>query len=173
MKDCGKNFMEDKRTLLFIYFAGHGITLDGGSAILINGRSVYFSLEKMARALASYPETYVMVQFDCCRAEVNPDKWHREERKLETEGDARGEEGLTLEKLKKTSNLIVTYGCEPKKGVQTKSTLVNAFFQFLEIQKDETGYITLPGDLIYFRGTDGKSETLPRVSQPIKIKWND
>ena len=132
MTDCAKNHKEEKKTLVFIYFAGHGIMLTG-SAVLLNGRSVYFSLEQMARALANSPGTYVMVQFDCCRDEVNPKEWQKEERKLETGEDARGEYGLISEKLKKTSNLIVTYGCEPQRGVPTKSTLVNAFFLFLEM----------------------------------------
>ena len=110
MKDCNKNHKEQKKTLVFIYFAGHGIMLNG-SAVLLNGRSVYFSLEQMARALANSPGTYVMVQFDCCREEVSPDKWQKEEIKLETGGVARGEGGLTLEELKTTSNLIITYGC--------------------------------------------------------------
>lgn len=63
---------ENKKTLLFVYYAGHGI-LKGYTKAVCNQAQrafhVFFPLEQQLRTIATQPGAYVIGVFDCCRAD--------------------------------------------------------------------------------------------------------
>ena len=56
---------EEKNTLIFCYYAGHGI-MDNNTKIVLNGPKMY-PLEKILRGMATSQGSYVVALFDCCR----------------------------------------------------------------------------------------------------------
>ena len=69
------------------------------------------------------------------------------------------------------TNYIVTYGCPPSNGLPTKPTIAVPYFKFFNMQKNTDFIVTLPGNIIYLKGTDGKCETQVKVAQSLKLKW--
>ena len=56
------------KTLLFVYYAGHGM-MDNCTYVVLNGKRMY-PLEKMLRTLAKADGSYVVAVFDCCREKM-------------------------------------------------------------------------------------------------------
>ena len=53
-----------------------------------------------------------------------------------------------------------------------KSTIAHAYIKYLKKQaKSNDGYITLPGPLNFFVGTDGKCEHAVKVTSPLLLQW--
>ena len=64
-----ENFQKDgSNTLLFVYYAGHGM-MDNCTYAVLNGARMY-PLEKMLRSLAKADGSYVVSVFDCCREKL-------------------------------------------------------------------------------------------------------
>lgn len=114
-----ENFQEGSNTLLFVYYAGHGM-MDNSTYCVLNGARMY-PLEKQLRSLAKADGSYVVAVFDCCREKLkkkasrgfNPNemKWNTLEDDSEWLGAPKGSQ----------ENFIVTYGCQPSDGVPQKS----------------------------------------------------
>ena len=69
MQISGKIFDDSKRgvkSLLFVYFAGHG-QQDASNQVLILNEERTYPLEKMLRTLSKNEVGYVISVFDCCR----------------------------------------------------------------------------------------------------------
>ena len=133
-----------------------------------------FPLEKMLRVIGGMKGTYVVALLDCCREKIDLTKWRG------TGSGNNAELSPDLESLfaaqdaiqqRHNTNLLITYGCPPSQGVPAKSTIAVAYFKFLNGQKDAQGKITLPGNISFFQGTDGKCETVPKCSQPLQLQW--
>ena len=64
------NWKQKKRTLVIVYYAGHGI-LRGQTKALCNSASralkAYYPLERQLREMGSQPGAFVIGVFDCCR----------------------------------------------------------------------------------------------------------
>ena len=71
---------------------------------------------------------------------------------------------LEEDENKDGENLILVFGCKPKGIVSGKSTLVIDLFDYLENSADERGYVSLPGNLVFFKTQDKRNELTTRVS---------
>lgn len=131
-----------------------------------------FPLEKMLRVIAGMKGTYVIALLDCCREKLDSTKWRGTSNKADLSPDL---EALFAAQdaiqQRHDCNYLVTYGCPPSQGVPAKSTIAVAYFKFLNGQKDSNGAITMPGNISFFQGTDGKCESVPKCSQPIQLHW--
>jgi len=69
---------------------------------------------------------------DCCREKIDAIKWRGSVKSADENLDLDSEfRALTALQGETRSNLIITYGCPPSKGVPTKSTIAVAYFKFL------------------------------------------
>ena len=59
----------EENTLLFVYYAGHGI-MDNNTKIVLNGPRMY-PLEKILRGMATGDGSYIVALFDCCREKLS------------------------------------------------------------------------------------------------------
>ena len=74
MSLASKIFADSKRgvkTLLFVYFAGHGQQEASNQVLILNEEKTY-PLEKMLRTLSKNEMGYVISVFDCCRDQAPP-----------------------------------------------------------------------------------------------------
>ena len=62
---------EGEKTLLFVYYAGHGIQANMTEIITNGGSKFKYPLEKMLRCFGSIKGAFVFSLFDCCRERVN------------------------------------------------------------------------------------------------------
>ena len=148
------------KTLVFIYYAGHGIQRNLTYAVA-NEEKVY-PLEKMLRVLATTPKSYVLAVLDCCRAEFKAS--HRGFQAADNSNPDADQR----------TNLVLTYGCPPSDTTPAKSTISVAYFDKLRAKaEDATGIVTLPHALVGWRGTDGKSETLTLTDMELKLKFDN
>ena len=75
---------EGKQTLLFVYYAGHGIQENMTEIITNGGKKFKYPMEKILRNLGKMKGAYVFSLFDCCREKVKP----AEKEKFRGMGDA-------------------------------------------------------------------------------------
>ena len=155
--------LEGRRILTFCYYGGHG-TQDNYVRSVLNSNShrYFYNLEEQLRMLAKGPSVYVVGLFDCCRersfsSESTP-------RTDSEEVQTRGSPGSIESMVEKDENLIFAFGCPPSRMTAVQSTLVKDFFEFLLKDADQTGFISLPGNLNFFRTEDRTNETLIKVT---------
>ena len=67
-REIFENYEEGRKTLLYVYYAGHGM-MDNTTYCVLNGKRMY-PLEKMLRTIAKQDGSYVMSVFDCCREKL-------------------------------------------------------------------------------------------------------
>lgn len=118
------NHAEKKKTLIFFYYAGHGILKGHTKAVCNQGeiaRKVFYPLEGNLRSMGALPGAYVIGVFDCCRAEFElPDRGagvQEVEEELETD---------------ESRNCIFVFGCQPLGSVSAVSTIAMEFIEQLE-----------------------------------------
>ena len=111
-------------TLVFVYYAGHGI-MDNTTYMVLNGKRFY-PLEKMLRSFAQSDGSYVVSVFDCCREKLPPSQT----RGLNTTDFDEGDMFLAAPEDSQ-ENLIMTFGCRPSAGVPAKSTIAKSYFRYL------------------------------------------
>ena len=70
MEEVFTNKIAKKRTLVYVYYAGHG-ACDNDTCIILNERSAMYPLEKMLRAISRMKDCYVIALFDCCREKLS------------------------------------------------------------------------------------------------------
>jgi len=111
-------FQQNKRTLLFVYYAGHGL-MDNTTYCVVNGPRAY-PLEKQLRCIAKQKGSYVVGVFDCCREKIPATA-------MRGSGAGPDDDDDSLEFLAEQNvsheNFIITYGCQPSSGVAIKSTM--------------------------------------------------
>ena len=76
-KKLSDNSEAEKKTLVIIYFAGHGVMLKNENNIAVletDEKKRYYGLECSSRALSDIPRSYIITVFDCCREYVTPPK---------------------------------------------------------------------------------------------------
>ena len=64
---------EGEKTLLFVYYAGHGIQSNMTQIITNGGQKFKYPLEYMLRCFGKLEGAFVFSLFDCCREKVNPE----------------------------------------------------------------------------------------------------
>ena len=132
-------------TLVFVYYAGHGVSDNYSYALLSDSVKPLLPLERLVRLVADY--AYVVALFDCCREKVtlNP------------------KPAPSLSK--NCTNIILTFGCPPSATVDAFSTIAGEYFCFLreEAEDDKGGRLLLPGSMNYWNGQNGKLEHIPHV----------
>ena len=110
-----------------------------------------------------------MALFDCCR-----ERLPKEEMRGRSTYD---EDEDIINEPKSEENLIITFGCMPTAGVPAKSTVARSYFRHLRhsarVKDLGVGSLVLPGNLSFFRGTDGRVEHTTRVTAPLLLKWTD
>ena len=118
--DIGINWRKRERTLVFLYYAGHGgLKLKGSMHALLNDVTLkkLFPLEKFIRKIGSTEGAYVVALLDCCRSLFSTEMM----RGIEDEEEKNDESGLYR-------NIFLTYGCPPEKGVDADSTIAFEYF---------------------------------------------
>jgi hypothetical protein len=63
------------KTLIYVYFSGHGAFENNETSIILNGPSIMYPLEKMLRCIGGMKGTYVVALLDCCREKLDSTKW--------------------------------------------------------------------------------------------------
>ena len=69
------NSEAEKKTLVIIYFAGHGVMLKNENNIAVletDENKRFYGLECSSRALSEISGSYIITVFDCCREYVSP-----------------------------------------------------------------------------------------------------
>ena len=169
-----KNF--GTQTLIFVYYEGHG-AMDQYTKCVLNGERMY-PLEQTLRTLARQDGTYVIAVFDCCREVMDVGQTRGINASNDVDIDECEDENTFVSKEKADSfkNFIVTFGCEPSRGVAQKSTIARGYFRFLRMMADVVdghGKLQMPGCLQLYNGSDKKCETLSRVEQLVTLEWQD
>ena len=138
----------EKKTLIFIYYAGHGVMTKGMTHAVCNGgfdkqgrpttSKAFYPLENSLRSLGTERGGYVIGIFDCCRETL-------------TEA-TRGGMGVDGDGLDMTAeeyhNFILWFGCPPGSQVDAKSTIAIDFFREMkEHANNSDGTILLPHGL--------------------------
>ena len=65
----------NKKTFIFVYYAGHGTVMDGTTRIVLNineGKKTPYPIETQLRLLGRVKGVYVMGVLDCCRSPITP-----------------------------------------------------------------------------------------------------
>ena len=109
------NYGEGKKTLIFLYYAGHA-EMDNTVYATLNAdtKATYrFPLEQQLRTLSKIPGAYVIGLFDSCRTSVHPAL-----RGGPGEPDAGGN----------YQNCYLSFGSEPNLGVPLASTTAKEWF---------------------------------------------
>ena len=63
------NSKNGEKTMVFIYYAGHGAC--DNNTYVICGEGKMFALEKSMRILGRMADSYVIGLFDCCREKID------------------------------------------------------------------------------------------------------
>ena len=130
-REIWNNYNAGLGTLLWVYYAGHGM-MDNTTSIILNGPKTY-PLERMLRGLAMAEGSYVIAVFDCCRERMQA---------LQMRGGNGPESPLEIEEddcaydlngapAGSQENLIMSFGCKPSAGVPAKSTLARTYFRYI------------------------------------------
>ena len=70
-----ENLKAEKKTLVVIYYAGHGVMLKNENNIVLleeNENKRLYRLEQHSRALSKFKGSYILTIFDCCREYMAP-----------------------------------------------------------------------------------------------------
>ena len=106
------------KTLLVIYYAGHGCMRGNTTQVVLNDQAkTFYPMESIARVFAEIQGAYVMVIFDCCRENLNNAKYRSGGGETEQESDPAS-----------YRNLILINGCPPNREVDAKSSIAAEFF---------------------------------------------
>ena len=86
----------------------------------------------MLRVVGRMKGTYVIALLDCCREKIDFTKWRGSIKKAKIPSDLEVMfEAQDMIQQTHDTNYLVTYGCEPSRGVPSKSTIAVAYFKFL------------------------------------------
>ena len=129
------NSESGRKTLLVVYYAGHGCMRDNTTQLVLNHPDkTFYKMENVVRIYSEIPDSYIIVVFDCCRENLNDPKF-------------RSGGGVSEQEFNPGAyrNLLIINGCPPNKGVDAKSSIAEELFRKLESCKDSNGTIVLPG----------------------------
>jgi len=154
------NSTDGEKTLLWFYYAGHGVMKNLVFAVTTDGTAPY-PLEAQLMNLSTTKNCYVLGTFDCCRAPFPT-----------THRGANAEENL--EETTSPYNFIFYYGCPPNKTVPGKSTLAKAFFAKLNEKADPYyGSVVLPSSISHWHGTDGQANSNSNANTDLLLQFAD
>ena len=108
IEDCQLDAAKNEKTLIFIYFGGHGAFNMETSAIL-NGKNSLFPLEAMINLLAAMQNTYVIGLFDSSREQIDLNQWYGAQVDLPEDLGNLMAYSIANEE-KSTTNCLITYG---------------------------------------------------------------
>ena len=121
-KEIMDNSDKGLKTLLLIYFAGHGVmykNLNNIVAVESNENKRLYGLEAMSRSLSCLEGSYVITIFDCCREYMAP-------RDTSTRG-LNDQDSVPDIYMSSNTNLILVNGCPPNKLVPAYSFIARGF----------------------------------------------
>lgn len=131
--ELNQNHEAGEKTLLWFYYAGHGVMKNLVFAVTCDDKTPY-PLEKQLMILSSMPSCMVVGLFDCCRAPFP--ETHR---------------GSSIEENAEADSAyqyIFYYGCPPNQTVPGKSTMAKNFFDQLKAKAHPyDGSVILPSSL--------------------------
>ena len=134
-KELLNNASQGQKTLVFFYYAGHGIQKNYTYAVCNEDK--LYPLEMMLRTIAQIAGAYVVGVLDCCRS-----AFKENHRGYEAESAGQDVES-------KSGKLILTFGCPPSNTTPAKSTISTAYFERLHQKaNDATGEVILPHALV-------------------------
>lgn len=178
-KQLRANAKNGEKTLIQVYFAGHGHIQDGLTNVLLNSsnpKKVTFNLEARLRTLATIEGSYVIGVLDNCREMLNVTD---EVRKIgEATGKTRGVTGAEAKaappKLDESRyrNCFITFGCKAGGTVDAQSTLCEIYYNRIQSlsQKNQQGIVILPEDIQRWSARTDKIETLAWAVSRLLLK---
>ena len=147
MRTLEENKNKKKKTLVVIYFAGHGVMLKNQNNIVVldkDKKKRYFNLELWSRSLSSIEGSYIITIFDCCR-EYMPVPTTRGigSNEEDAEHDVSAPENPE-DMMHSYTNLILINGCAPNKTVPGYSFIAEGFLKTLEECRSNNGTLLIP-----------------------------
>ena len=107
------NSESGRKTLLVVYYAGHGCMIKNTTQLVLNDPDKsFYKMENVARVDSEIPDCYLLVVFDCCREDLNDIKFRSGGEVSEQENNSGA-----------YRNLILINGCAPNSGVEAKSSI--------------------------------------------------
>ena len=163
-RECITKYSVDQsNTLVFIYYAGHGIMNNYTEMVLNNNDAGNLKfrvpIEKQMRIIATNPGTFVLGVLDCCR----------ENFVLSTRGTGAAVE--EEEEIESYCNLFITHGCAPSTTVDAMSTISKKYFEKLRSFAKADGTVIIPGRMgTWTPGNNG--EHFMKYSNDLKLQFN-
>ena len=119
-----ENTRFNQKTLIIVYYGGHGMINDNHSQIVMPDKSMkipLYNLEGRLRSLGGLDNSYVIGIFDCCRDKYTEDIFHHEVVKQ------RGEPGTEKQEVivEKGRNVFLIFGCPQNKSVPAESKIAS------------------------------------------------
>jgi len=146
-----------ENTLVFVYYAGHGIMNCTVEALVNNNDpgnlKFRFPIEKMMRICGTNPGTFVLGVLDCCRENFA----------------TRGGGGAEEDDEEDYSNVFITYGCAPGGTVDARSTIAVKYFEKLREFARPDGTVLVPGKMITWRNPGNGGEHFSKHSNDLKL----
>lgn len=155
--DRGRDF-----TLIFFYYAGHGLMENFTFAVVNEIKKARFPLEKFLRVLGTTPGAYVLGVFDCCREKFS--------------AEMRGPNDKTnnfIDEIGNYRNTLLSFACPPNSGVAARSTVAVSYFEKLrELAHPYDGSVILPGHFLTWQLGDG-GEHVPLYTHQLRLVHSD
>ena len=96
LKKLANNEKEGENTLVFVYYAGHGVSDNYSFALVNDINRPWFPIEQNVRVISKAVGSYIIALFDCCREKIKVPK---------SNTSASGSTSV--------ENFIMTFGCPP------------------------------------------------------------
>jgi len=158
-----------KKTLVFVYYAGHGVLRKAMTSALCDvaptQAKVFYPLEKQLYCLGHIPGAYVIGAFDCCREEWSPPIVEEVKRGIKNNANSAESSDDS------DCNCFITFGCMAGREVSAISTLAVEYIEKLKkncMQPD--GSIVFPTEsfLTWIPGDDGQHA--PKYQNKVQIR---
>jgi len=146
-------------TLIFVYYAGHGVMENYTYAMLNDCKKIRYPIEKQMRNLGINPGVFVLGVLDCCRENF--------QQLSRGTGQA---EPVEEEDLSHYRNMFITHGCAPNSGVDARSTISVEYFKKLSQFAKPDGSVIIPGRMTTWMPGNG-GEHVPIHQNELKLTF--
>ena len=159
-----QNRRAGEKTLVFIYYAGHGVIKNRTYAVLNDDSKKVYPIESLIRNLSLEPACFSVGLIDACREQIRPEDFQQMVR------GGLGSAVMDDNDPDEKGNFILTFGCAPCQFSPQKSHLVPFYFEHLaEKANPATGAVVLPSAITLFKGRAGEAETVSQLNQELEL----
>lgn len=148
MQTSHKDSTGRSKTLVVVYYTGHGCLFNGRTAIVCNEEFPemrYWPMERNIAAMSAYKNNFVLALFDCCREQVSPEL-------------CKGGLDIQSEQLEK-GQLYQTFGCQATQGVKLNSTIAANYVESILSKVDKaTGEVNILSAMKQFKRLEANAQ---------------